>query len=107
LAPLVTMTTEGQVEGFALARLGRRAFYIGPVAARGQETALTLLDGMLEQLAGEKVYLDFNTGFGCGSELLAARGLVKQRDLTQMAFGPESRAGLSKRIFGLAGPEMG
>jgi len=49
--------------------------------------------------------LDFNTGVG--SEVRVDRGLVKQRDLTQMALGPESRAGLSKRIFGLAGPEMG
>jgi GNAT superfamily N-acetyltransferase len=40
-------------------------------------------------------------------EVLADRGLVKQRNLTQMAFGPEIPAGLSMRIFGLAGPEMG
>jgi len=107
VAPLVAMSPEGQLEGFALARPGGRAFHIGPVAALGRGTALALLDGMLGQLAGEKVYLDFNTGFGLGSEVLADRGLVKQRELTQMAFGPESRAGLSKRIFGLAGPEMG
>ncbi len=107
VAPLVAMTPEGQLEGFALARPGRRAFYIGPVAARGRETALVLLDGMLGQLAGEKVYLDFNIGFGLSPEVLAERELVKQRDLTQMAFGPESRAGISKRIFGLTGPEMG
>jgi GNAT superfamily N-acetyltransferase len=107
VVPLVAINLEGQLEGFALARPGRRAFYVGPVAARGQGTALALLDGMLGQLAGEKVYLDFNTGFGLGSEVLVDRGLVKQRDLIQMAFGPESQAGLSKRIFGLAGPEMG
>ena len=107
VAPLVVITPEGQLEGFALARPGRRAFFIGPVVARGRETALALLDGMLGRLAGEKVYLDFNTGFGLGSEVLADRGLVKQRDLTQMAFGPNSPAGISKRIFGLAGPEMG
>ena len=88
VAPLVAITPEGQLEGFALARPGRRAFYIGPVAARGPETALALLDGMLGRLAGEKVYLDFNTGFGLSSEVLADRGLVKQRDLTQMAFRP-------------------
>ncbi len=105
--PLVAITPEGQLEGFALARPGRRAFYIGPVAARGRETALALLDGMLAQLAGEKVYLDFNTGFGLSSEVLADRGLVKQRELTQMSFGPETLAGLSERIFGLAGPELG
>ena len=40
-------------------------------------------------------------------EVLADRGLAKQRDLTQMALGPESPAGVLKRIFGLAGPEMG
>jgi GNAT superfamily N-acetyltransferase len=107
VVPLVAITPEGQLEGFVLARPGRRAFHIGPVAAQGQGTALALLDGMLGQLAGEKVYLDFNTGFGIGSEVLVDRGLVKQRDLNQMAFGPESQAGLSKRIFGLAGPEMG
>ena len=68
MAPLVAMNPEGQLEGFALVRPGRRAFHIGPVAAPGRETALALLDGMLGQLAGEKVYLDFNTGFGLGSE---------------------------------------
>jgi GNAT superfamily N-acetyltransferase len=107
VTPLVALTPEGRLEGFALARPGRRAFYIGPVAAWARETALPLLDGMLRQLAGEKVYLDFNTGFGLGSEVLVDRGLVKQRDLTQMALGPESRAGISKRIFCLAGPELG
>ena len=107
VAPVVSMTSERQLDGFALARPGRRAFYIGPVAARDRETALSLLDGMLGRLAGEKVTLDFNTGFGLSSELLADRGLVMQRDLTQMASGPESPAGVSKRIFGLAGPELG
>lgn len=107
VAPLVAMNSEGQLEGFALARLGRQAFYIGPVAAGDRDTALALLDGMLERLSGEKICLDFNTGFGLSSEVLADRGLVRQRELTQMAFGPESRAGLSTRIFGRAGPEMG
>ncbi|HBZ01259.1 MAG TPA: GNAT family N-acetyltransferase [candidate division Zixibacteria bacterium] len=107
VAPLVAMTPEGQLQGFALTRPGRQAFYIGPVAARGRETALALLDGMLGRLRGENVYLDFNTSFGLDSSALADRGLVKQRDLTQMAFGPESPAGISDRIMGLAGPEMG
>jgi hydrogenase expression/formation protein HypE len=31
---------------------------------------------MLGQLAGEKVYLDFNTGFGLSSEVLETRGYV-------------------------------
>jgi GNAT superfamily N-acetyltransferase len=107
VAPLVAIAPEGQPEGFALARTGRRAFYVGPLAAGSQETALDLLDEMLGRLAGKRVYLDFNTTFGLDSAMLAGRGLVKQRDLIQMAIGPESSAGISEQIFGLAGPEMG
>ena len=102
-APLVAITPEGELEGFALTRPGRQGFYIGPVAARGRETALDLLDEMLGRLVGEKVFLDFNTGFDLGSEVLADRGLTKQRDLTQMAFGPESPAGISKRFLAWPG----
>jgi GNAT superfamily N-acetyltransferase len=107
VAPLVAIAPEGQPEGFALARTGRRAFYIGPVAAGSQDTALDLLDEMLGRLAGKRVYLDFNTTFGLDSAVLVDRGLVKQRELTQMAFGPATPAGISGLIFGLAGPEMG
>ncbi|MBI5585737.1 MAG: GNAT family N-acetyltransferase [Deltaproteobacteria bacterium] len=107
LAPLVALDAKGRLDGFALARPGRQAFYIGPVAARSPATALALLDGMLGRLAGEKIYLDFNTTLGLDSEVLADRGLVKQRDLTQMALGPESLAGISPLLFGLAGPESG
>jgi GNAT superfamily N-acetyltransferase len=107
LAPLVALDGQGKLEGFALARPGRQAFYIGPVAARSPETALALLDGMLGRLAGEKIYLDFNASVGSGAEGLAERGLVKQRDLTQMAYGPESPTGISPLLLGLAGPELG
>ena len=93
VAPLVAMTPDGQLEGFALARPGRQAFYIGPVAARSRETALVLLDEILGRLAGKKVTLDFNTGFGPGSEVPAVRGLVKQRELTQMASARRARRG--------------
>jgi GNAT superfamily N-acetyltransferase len=106
-APLVALDAQGELDGFALARPGRQAFYIGPVAARSSRTALALLDEMLGRLAGNKIYLDFNTTCGLSSKWLADRGLVKQRDLTQMACGPESPAGISPLLFGLAGPESG
>jgi hypothetical protein len=46
------------------------------------------LDEMLVRLSGEKIYLDFNATGGSGAEVFWERGLVKQRDLTQMAYGP-------------------
>jgi GNAT superfamily N-acetyltransferase len=58
----------------------------------------------LQRIGVKSIKLDATPA---GSESLVDRGLVKQRDLTQMGFGSESRAGISKRIFGLAGPEMG
>jgi hypothetical protein len=107
LPPLVARTPEGLLAGFALALTGRQAFFIGPVAALDRETALALLDGMLGPLAGEKIYLDFNSTFGLNVKELNDRGLFKQRELTQMALGPENPAGISERIFSLAGPETG
>ena len=105
--PLMVKAPDGRLAGYALTRPGSKAFYVGPVVARDQEVALSLLDGMLSQLVGENIYLDFNTGFGLGTEVLTHRGLVKQRDLTRMRLSQESSAGTSNLIFGIAGPELG
>jgi predicted N-acetyltransferase YhbS len=105
--PLMAIDSKGILAGYALARSGSKANYIGPVGAENSETALALLDGILSQLLGKTVYLDFNPGCGIEREALVQRGLVKQRDLNQMTFGGESGAGVSKRILGIAGPELG
>ena len=105
--PLMDKAPDGRLEGYILARPGSKVFYIGPVVARNKEVVLSLLDGMLSQLVGKTIYLDFNTGFGLGTEVLTHRGLVKQRDLTRMHFSQECSAGTSSLIFGIAGPELG
>ena len=105
--PLMVKAPDGRLEGYALARPGSKAFYIGPIVARNKEVALSLLDGMLSQLVGKTVYLDFNTGFGLGTEVLTHRELVKQRDLTRMYFSHERSAETSNLIFAIAGPELG
>lgn len=107
VGPLMAMSSTDRLEGYGLMRPGSRAFYVGPVIARGKEAAHSLFDGLLSQLAGEKVCLDFNTGFGGGPEMLAKRGFVKQRDLIRMRFGRENQVGRSNLILGIAGPEMG
>jgi ribosomal protein S18 acetylase RimI-like enzyme len=106
--PLVKMLpTDEELRGFVLARQGGRASYVGPLVATDEHVALELFDGMLDQLAGEKVYVDFHTGFRLNSEALAERGFTKQRTLTRMSYGQESKAGTSKLIFAIAGPELG
>jgi len=58
-------------------------------------------------MSGQRVYVDLNTNFGGGREILATRGLVKQRDLIRMSYGQENGAGTSTSIFAIAGPEVG
>jgi len=106
--PLVTIGSgERSLGGYALARRGRRASYIGPLIAVDEPAALTLLDAMLHQLKDQKVYIDLNAGFASGAKSLADRRFVKQRDLIRMRFGKDSSGGTSNLVFGIAGPELG
>lgn len=106
--PIVAVEPSGTtLRGYVLARRGEEAFYIGPVIATDEDTAEALLDGMLSQLAGERVFVDFHTGFDAGSRMLTERGFAKQRELTRMRCGKESSAGTSRVILATAGPEVG
>ncbi|HVF27138.1 MAG TPA: GNAT family N-acetyltransferase [Pyrinomonadaceae bacterium] len=96
-----------QLNGYALSRRGTTAAYVGPVVASDAATATALLDGVLNQLAGEQVYVDVNTAFASGTRELAARGFVKQRDLIRMRYGEKNGAGTSPTVFAIAGPEVG
>ena len=105
--PLVARSRDGEFMGYALARQGTAAAYVGPLVASGSDIASSLLDGMCSQLTGQRVYVDLNTDFDKGREILASRGFVKQRDLIRMCFGKTSNAGTTPLIFSIAGPEYG
>jgi len=107
VAPLASTAPDGRLTGYALARRGTAAAYVGPLVTTISDGAPALLDGLLSQLTGQRVYIDVNTDFGMGTEILTARGLVKQRDLIRMCYGKESKAGSSPSIFAIAGPEIG
>ena len=105
--PLIATAPDGQVTGYVLARRGAQATYIGPLVAAGEQTATELLDGMLDQLAGENVSVDFHTGFKTTDAMLGERGFVRQRNLLRMYYGNPSPAGTSPMIFAIAGLEFG
>jgi predicted N-acetyltransferase YhbS len=107
VTPVVAMATDWRLTGYALARNGTAAVYLGPLIATDANAATVLLDGLLTQMPGQRVYIDLNTNFGGGREILAARGLVKQRDLIRMSYGKGSEAGSSPSVFAIAGPEVG
>jgi hypothetical protein len=93
--------------GFAMARPGTVANYVGPVIARDANVARNLLDEVLGQLMGQPVYIDLNTNFVHGRQILSERGFTKQRDLIRMSYGERSDAGTSQLVFAIAGPELG
>jgi len=105
--PLTISAPDGELQGYALARRGALASYIGPVVATDQHTAASLIDGMSEQLNGRDAFIDLNMTFEDGAQITGARGFVKQREFIRMRFGPENSLGTSGLIFAIAGPEIG
>ena len=127
--PLIATTTDGHLRGYALARSGTSAVYIGPLISADERSAAVLLDGILGQLTDQRVYIDLHTGSGKskvqsprsevqiyidlhtgfegGKRLLSERGFAKQRDLIRMSYGEPNSAGTSELVFAIAGPEIG
>lgn len=107
VAPALRVGVGGRLQGYALARRGSRATYVGPVVAEGVEAASSVLDDVLGRLGAGQVYVDLDTTFEGGVLELAARGFTKQRDLVRMRRGGRAGAGTSRTVFAIAGPEVG
>ena len=104
--PVLVRGADGALNGYALGRSGTRADYVGPVVAKDRGQVETLIDQLLSQSSGERIYIDFNTECGVSSTLLSDRGFVKERDLIRMTAGrPGPKT--SPLVVGIAGPEVG
>lgn len=106
VSPVLMRDADDELSGYALARNGTRADYVGPVVAKDPQQAGTLLDQVLSQFHDRRVYIDFNKECSAGSSVLSDRGFVKERDLIRMRAGrPGPKT--SPLIVGIAGPEIG
>ena len=101
----VTRAADGSLTGYALARSGSNAAYVGPVVSLQRSQTITLLDQLVEQLQPGPVYVDINRNWGECGQLLSERGFAKQRDLIRMKRGPAIPTNPS--VFAIAGPEIG
>lgn len=104
--PVVVRAADGNLDGYALARRGTNADYVGPLVARSPQHVESLLDRVLNALPGRRVYVDFNTECGAATSVLRDRGFVKERDLIRMSAGAWT-AKTSSIVFAIAGPETG
>jgi GNAT superfamily N-acetyltransferase len=106
IAPVLVTGESSSLTGYALARTGTRATYIGPVVTTDTAQVEDLLDRILVQLSGTSVYIDFSTECGVSWSVLADRGFVKERDLIRMSYGSRS-VKTSPLVIAIAGPEIG
>lgn len=105
--PLVARSSRGKPEGFALARPGRNAIYVGPVVALSEGAAQQLIGAMVERLAPESVCLDLHSAGCLDRQSLQAFGLSPQRGLTRMRLGSRPAAQVGRSLVASAGPELG
>ncbi len=106
VAPVLARAADGRLNGYALARRGTNADYVGPLVTTNAEQAGPLLDRVLGQLTGQQIYIDVNSAFEIGARVLADRGFVKQRDLIRMCYGARNSVAFPW-VFAIAGPEVG
>jgi hypothetical protein len=95
-----------RLSGYALARRGSNGDYVGPVVAKAPQYVESLLDEVLSQLPGGRVYIDLNMECGAGASVLSDRGFVKERDLIRMSAGGPGKK-TSPLVIAIAGPEIG
>ena len=105
-SPVLVRDADGNLSGYALARSGTKADYVGPLVAKDSEQPEILLDQVLSQLNGRRVYIDFNKECDISTSVLSERGFVKERDLIRMSAGVAS-AKTSPFVIAIAGPEVG
>ena len=106
ISPVLVKDESESLIGYALARAGTKAVYIGPVISTDTAHVENMLDRILGQLSGSSVYIDFSNECGVSSSVLTDRGFVKERDLIRMSFGPRS-VKTSPHVIAIAGPEIG
>jgi predicted N-acetyltransferase YhbS len=102
-----TLASGDGVAGYALARPGRTATYLGPVMATDAAAGMKLIQHMLARLANTPVCVDLHRGGFLGPDVLADAGLSKQRILTRMSFGLSTNAATTPALCASAGPEVG
>ena len=104
--PVVKRSADGKLSGYALARPGTKASYLGPICATQASDVESLMDEMLRRMGDGRVYIDFNRECSTPVSVLSDRGFVKERDLIRMTSGERGKK-TSPFVVAIAGPEIG
>jgi GNAT superfamily N-acetyltransferase len=104
--PCIVKIGDHKLAGYALARPGARAGYIGPVVANDATGAESLTSAAATVLRNEPVVIDIDPSFPGASDLVFRFGFARQREFVRMRLGPAIPLG-SPRVFAIAGPAVG
>lgn len=104
---LVLADEHGRADAYGLLREGSSAFYLGPVVAASADAGVRLVDALLAETDGRKVYWDIPDRNTAAVECARERGFTPQRVLTRMHLGENATVGDPRKQFAIAGPEIG
>ena len=107
LAVHVVRDAESRNEGYALAREGRIATYLGPIVGTDRALAERLLGALLTRFGGRQVIVDVNTAGLLDRSRLVDGGLSLARPLMRMRRGGAAASATPATLCASAGPEYG
>jgi GNAT superfamily N-acetyltransferase len=96
----------GKIVGFLLGRDGRVMNQLGPLSADDEAVAEALLARAIAAMPGP-LAIDVPDHHPALGAWLSALGFTAERPLTRMIYGTSSTFGDSRRLFAIAGPELG
>lgn len=99
-------TEGGRILGFVLARAGRLACHIGPLAAECDDVAKALLRKTLDGMTGP-VSIDVPDHQAAFGRVLATAGFAPVRPFMRMLRDDGTALGRESLSFAIAGPELG
>ncbi len=97
----------GRITAFALGRLGRNFFQIGPVFATSILETTILISGILAKLAGKPIAVDVPADMSELIQWLISIGFVKQRNFVRMYLNQNPFPGKREYQYLICGPEFG
>lgn len=93
-------------DGYAILRLGRDHWQLGPVVADDPDVLGRLLDGVAPRLDGESLLVD-SLANAAAADRLAERGFSPQRELTRMTYPDAVPLLTDDAVVAAAGLELG
>ena len=97
----------GRIEGYGMLRPGQRAHYLGPMVAEDESSGIALADDLLGGIPGQPLYWDIPDANQAAIRVACRYGMQRQRTLTRMYLGENTRPGRPEAQWAIAAPEIG